>query len=86
MLSQDIIFQGWRYRTQFWMRDIKIRTKMTTSAWVDMLSTVSARGASIFDKVMAEYPAGEFLRRVSEFQENEPHSYLDGSSRASIMR
>jgi hypothetical protein len=31
MLPQEI-FRGWRYKTQFWMRDIKIRTNMMTLA------------------------------------------------------
>jgi hypothetical protein len=73
MIPQDI-FRGWWYKTQFWMRDIKIRTNMTTSAWVDMPGTVAARDASIFDDGGAEIPAGEFLHRVGELPENEPHA------------
>jgi hypothetical protein len=46
MLPQDI-FKGWRYKTQFWARDVKIRTNMTISAWLDVPDTVSSKDATI---------------------------------------
>jgi hypothetical protein len=73
MLPQDI-FRDWRYKTQFWARDVKIRTNMTTSAWLDVTDTVSSKDANIFDDEGSEMSGGEFLRIVSELLENKPHS------------
>jgi hypothetical protein len=73
MLPQDI-FKGWRYKTQFWARDVKIRTNMTTSAWLDMTDSVSYKDANVFDDEGAEVSGGEFLRIVQELPEDEPHA------------
>ena len=67
-------FSGWRYKTQYWLRDIRIRTNMTSSAWVDVAGSVAARDSSIEDEGGAEIPAREFLRKLDEFEEDEPHS------------
>jgi hypothetical protein len=34
-------FHIWRFRTQYWPRDIKIRTNMTTSVWIDLADTIA---------------------------------------------
>jgi hypothetical protein len=63
-------FQGWRYRTQYWARDIKIRTNMTTSAWIDLADTIAAKDGSVFDDNGAEIPGREVLRLLDELQDD----------------
>jgi hypothetical protein len=58
MVPRDT-FNGWRFRTQYWSRDIKIRTNMTTSAWIDLADTIAAKDGAVFDDAGAEIPGRE---------------------------
>ena len=40
---------SWRYKMQFWARDVHIRRNMTTSIWVSVSSLLEAREAQIVD-------------------------------------
>ncbi len=44
-------FHGWRFRTQYWARDIKIWTNMTSSAWIDLADTIAAKDGAVFDEL-----------------------------------
>jgi hypothetical protein len=66
------VFAGWRFKTQFWLRDIRIRTNMTSSAWVDLGATLAAKDGSVYDDGGAEIPEREVLRMLDELPENGP--------------
>ena len=70
MVPQET-FSGWRFKTQYWLRDIKIRTNMTSSVWVDLHQVVAARDGSIFDGEGAEIPPNEFLRMLETLPADE---------------
>jgi hypothetical protein len=61
---------GWRFRTQYWPRDIKIRTNMTTSVWNDLADTIAAKVGTVIDDNGAEIPGREVLRLLDELQED----------------
>jgi hypothetical protein len=63
-------FQGWRFRTQYWPRDIKIRTNMTTSVWIDLADTIAAKDGNVVDDSGAEIPGREVLRLLEELQDD----------------
>jgi hypothetical protein len=69
MVPRDT-FHGWRFRTQYWARDIKIRTNMTTSAWIDLADTIAAKDGAVFDDAGAEIPGREVLRLLDEIQDD----------------
>jgi hypothetical protein len=69
MVPKDT-FRGWRFRTQYWARDIKIRTNMTSSAWVDLEDVIAAKDGTIIDDGGAEIPGREVLRLLDELQED----------------
>jgi hypothetical protein len=47
---------------------------MMSSAWVDVPGSVARRDLTILDDGGAEILAGEFLLRLDEISEDEPHS------------
>jgi hypothetical protein len=61
---------GWRFRTQYWPRNIKIRTNMTTSVWIDLADTIAAKDGTVIDDNGAEIPGREVLRLLDELQED----------------
>jgi hypothetical protein len=65
MIPRDV-FRGWRFRTQYWLRDIKIRTNLTSSAWIDLANTISAKDGSVVDENGAKIPGREVLRMMEE--------------------
>ncbi len=69
MIPQQTL-HGWRFRTQYWRRYIRIRTNMTSSAWTDIPSAVAAKDGNIFDNGGAKVPGREFLRMVDELPED----------------
>jgi hypothetical protein len=66
------VFAGWRFKTQFWLRDVRIRTNMTSSVWVDLGATLAAKDGSVFDDGGAEIPEREVLRMLDELPESGP--------------
>jgi hypothetical protein len=50
------VFTGWRFKTQYWLRHIRIRTNMTSSVWMDLAATLAAKDGSVFDDGGAEIP------------------------------
>jgi hypothetical protein len=60
----------WRSRTQYWPRDIKIRTNMMTSVWIDLADTIAAKDGMVIDDNGAEIPGREVLRLLDELQED----------------
>jgi hypothetical protein len=68
MIPRDV-FHGWRFRTQYWPRDIKIRTNLTSSAWIDLADTISAKEGTVTDELGAEIPGREVLRMMEELQD-----------------
>jgi hypothetical protein len=66
------VFAGWRFKTQYWLRDIRIRTNMTSSVWMDLAATLAAKDGSVFDDGGAEIPEREVLRMLDELPENGP--------------
>jgi hypothetical protein len=62
-------FRGWRFRTQYWLRDIKIRTHMTSSAWIDLADTISTKDGTVIDENGAEIPGREVLELMEELPE-----------------
>jgi hypothetical protein len=69
LLPRDA-FRGWRYRTQYWLRDIKIRTNMTSSAWIDLADAIAAKDGSIFDEEGAEIPGREVLKMMEDLADD----------------
>jgi hypothetical protein len=66
------VFAGWRFKTQYWLRDIRIRTNMTSSVWVDLAATLAAKDGSVFDDGGAEIPEREVLRMLDELPTDVP--------------
>jgi hypothetical protein len=66
------VFAGWRFKTQFWLRDIRIRTNMTSSVWMDLGATLAAKDGSVYNDGGAEIPEREVLRMLDELPENGP--------------
>ncbi len=66
------VFAGWRFKTQFWLRDVRIRTNMTSSVWIDLGATLAAKDGSVFDDGGAEIPEREVLRMLDELPESGP--------------
>jgi hypothetical protein len=66
------VFAGWHFKTQYWLRDIRIRTNMTSSVWVDLAATLAAKDGSSFDDGGAEIPEREVLRMLDELPADGP--------------
>jgi hypothetical protein len=66
------VFAGWRFKTQFWLRDVRIRTNMTSSVWIDLGATLAAKDGSVFDDGGAEILEREVLRMLDELPESGP--------------
>jgi hypothetical protein len=64
------VFHGWRFRTQYWPRDVKIRTNMTTSVWIDLADTIAPKDGTVVDDNWAEIPGREVLRLFDELQDD----------------
>jgi hypothetical protein len=62
-------FKGWKVMSEMWPHDIL--TNMATSVWQNMPTMVAFRDASVLDKDGAGIPAEEFLRVLSNI-EDEP--------------
>jgi hypothetical protein len=69
MVPRDT-FRGWRFRTQYWARDVKIRTNMTSSVWFDLEDAIAAKDGTVIDESGAEIPGREVLRLLGELQED----------------
>jgi hypothetical protein len=57
------------HQAQYWPRDIKIRTNLTSSAWIDLADTISAKEGTVTDELGAEIPGREVLRMMEELQD-----------------
>jgi hypothetical protein len=68
------IFRGWCFKTQYWLRDIRIRTNMTSSVWMDLGGTLAAKDGSVFDDGGAEVPCREVLRMLDELPTDGPNN------------
>jgi hypothetical protein len=64
-------FKRWKVFFETWPHDILLRTNMATSVWQDMPAMVAFRDASVLNKDGAGIPAAEFLRMLSNI-EDEP--------------
>jgi hypothetical protein len=60
------IFRGWRFRTQYWPRDIRIRTNMSSSAWYNLADTLASKEGTVIDDNGAEIPGREVLRLMGD--------------------
>ncbi len=69
MVPRDT-FRGWCFRTQYWARDVKIRTNMTSSVWFDLGDAIAAKDGTVVDDNGAEIPGREVLRLLDELQED----------------
>jgi hypothetical protein len=69
MVPRDT-FRGWRFRTQYWARDVKIRTNMTSSVWFDLEDAIAAKDGTVIDDNGAEIPGREVLRLLDELQDD----------------
>jgi hypothetical protein len=69
MVPRDT-FRGWRFRTQYWARDVKIRTNMTSSVWFDLEDAIAAKDGIVIDESGAEIPGRKVLRLLGELQED----------------
>ncbi len=61
---------GWRFCTQYWPQEIKIRPNMTTLVWIDLADTIAAKDGTVVDDNGAEIPGSEVLRLLEELQED----------------
>jgi hypothetical protein len=68
------VFSGWRFKTQYWLRDIRIRTNMTSSVWADLGATLAAKDGAVFDDGGAGIPIQEILRMLDELPEDGPNN------------
>ena len=68
------VFNGWRFKTQYWLRDIRIRTNMTSSVWTDLGATIAAKDGAVYDDGGAEIPSREVLRMLDELPEDGPNN------------
>jgi hypothetical protein len=65
------VFRVWRFRTQYWLLDIRIRTNMTSSAWIDLGDTISTKDGTVVDEDGAEILGREVLWLMDELPEYE---------------
>jgi hypothetical protein len=66
------VFAGWRLKTQYWLRDIRIQTNMTSSVWMDLAATLAAKDGSVFDDRGVEIPEREVLRMLDKLPADGP--------------
>jgi hypothetical protein len=63
---------GWRYKTQFWPRDVAIRRNMTTGGWQDVYENLAARQAQVVDVADILVPTEDVV------------AYLEGLPQAAV--
>jgi hypothetical protein len=64
------VFRGWRFRTQYWPRDIRICTNMSSSVWFDLADTLASKEGTVLDDNGAEIPGREVLRLMGDLTED----------------
>ena len=57
---------AWRFRMQFWARDVLIRRNMTTSTWVLVSTILSAREAQVTDDTDQLVPTEAVLAEIQK--------------------
>ena len=57
---------AWRFRMQFWARDVLIRRNMTTSIWVLVSTILSAREAQVTDDTDQLVPTEAVLAEIQK--------------------
>ena len=57
---------GWRFKFQFWPRDVTIRRNMSTSIWVDVSSIIAEREATIIDDSDNQVPRDAVLGEMEK--------------------
>ena len=56
----------WRFRMQFWARDVLIRRNMTTSIWVSISTILAAREAQVIDDSDQLVPTEAVLAEIQK--------------------
>ena len=57
---------AWRFRMQFWARDMLIRRNMTTSIWVSISTILAAREAQVIDDSDQLVPTEAVLAEIQK--------------------
>ena len=57
---------AWRFRMQFWARDVLIRCNMTTSIWVWVSTILSAREVQVTDNSDQLVPTEAVLAKIQK--------------------
>jgi hypothetical protein len=72
-LIPSSVFKGYKLAFQYWLRDIRIRRNMMSSAWMDVPALVCANEAQVLDPHGAGVAAGSFMRMMDDLPEDGPN-------------